>query len=1327
MLQLLMGLAACGLVFASSSAAASVPLADEGVLPMKDGRPLNFDFETGDLRDWTVEGEAFLKQPIEGDVVVKRRSDNKSNHQGKYWIGGFERFGDKPKGKLISTPFQVTHPWASFLVAGGTYIDTCVEIVDAQWNEVLFRASGLEEENLKRVAVDLTRHQGKMILIRISDQQTGHWGHVNFDDFRFHSTKPKVDKRPQQVLTADNYPNAGMKPEESAKAMTVPEGFNVTLFAGEPDVRQPIAFCQDDRGRLWVAEAYCYPRRQKPGEERDRILIFEDTNGDGKFDKRTVFMEKLNLVSGLEYGFGGLWVGAAPHLLYIPIDASGDKPAGPPKIILDGWGYQDTHETLNTFCWGPDGWLYGCHGVFTHSKVGAPNTPDAQRTKINAGIWRLHPQKHTFEVFAEGTSNPWGLDYNKDGQFFIEACVIPHCFHIIQGARYQRQAGSHFNPYTYADIGTIADHFHYLGANPHGGNNKSDAAGGGHAHCGLMVYEGGTWPKEYHGQLFMGNIHGRRINMDRLTRRGSGYVASHGPDFLLANDAWARFINLQYGPDGNVYLIDWYDQQACHRNEPEIWDRTNGRIYKISHRSTQGKETDLKKLGGDLSKLDVGQLNKLLTHENQWYVRHARRVLMEKQSQTAMGKSQVIIPVNLERNQTITANSKLPEYVQAWQIQLACEDKSADANLVDQLTQQARGETTPVTRLYLASALQRIPADKRWDILAALLKHGEDKTDHNLPLMYWYAAEPLAELDMARALHLAVNAEVPILGFMVRRIGAMERSDAIETVVATLARTEKPEQQRIIMAGLATTLKGRRDVVAPPSWTKAQAALLLSKDENVMQEALQLGVTFHNPEALQEMMRRAQATTETVAIRQGSLRTLIQSKEKPVGPLLLKLLDDVALRGEVIRGLAAFDQAETAAAILKHLPTLNSTERREAVATLSSRVAWAKELLNAVSDKRLPMADVPADVVRQLRQLNDTALNEQITTVWGVVRNSPADRLKQIASMKKQITAGYQEPVDLALGRALYQKTCAQCHQLFGTGGKVGPDITGSNRANLDYLLENIYDPNAVIPKEYAATFFVTKDGRSITGIVKERNAKTVTVMTATETLTLALDDIDGEKPSDVSMMPEDQMKPFSLLEIRSLISYLQSPVQTPLAATQDNAASFFNGKDLTGWVGDTKLWKVENGEIVGTSPGIKKNEFLKSEMQVGDFRLTLKVKLMPNKENSGIQFRSEAQAGGDVKGYQADIGQGWWGKLYEEHGRALLTKNDGDQFVKKDDWNEYVIEARGSVIKTFINGNACVNLDDPKGAKKGIIAFQIHSGGPMEVRFKDVKLEVLK
>ncbi len=430
------------------AASAQTPPPDGGVLPVgADGKPLNLDFETGTLKDWTAEGKAFDGQPIKGDTVAPRRSDSKSQHQGQYWIGTYEKLGDKPQGTLTSAPFKITHPWASFLVGGGPWMETCVELVLKEKNEVFFRASGMEEENLRRVVVDLQPHKGKEMFIRIVDKHAGHWGHVNFDDFRFHDKKPNFPPRPGAV--SDAFKHNGLPPQKAAQAMTVPEGFDVTLFAGEPDVMQPIALALDDRGRVWVAEAYSYPIRRKDKDAKDRIVIFEDTKGTGKFDKRTVFMEGLNLVSGLEVGFGGVWIGAAPYLIYVPMKEERSphapregkphaereeyitKPAGKPQILLDGWGYQDTHETLNSFIWGPDGWLYGCHGVFTHSKVGKPGTPDKERVPLNAGVWRYHPTRHKFEVFAHGTSNPWGLDFNDYGQAFVSSTsssttLLPH-------------------------------------------------------------------------------------------------------------------------------------------------------------------------------------------------------------------------------------------------------------------------------------------------------------------------------------------------------------------------------------------------------------------------------------------------------------------------------------------------------------------------------------------------------------------------------------------------------------------------------------------------------------------------------------------------------------------------------------------------------------------------------------------------------------------------------------------------------------------------------------------------------------------------------------
>jgi len=1307
-----------------------------------DGKPLNLDFETGTLKDWTADGEAFVGQPIKGDTVHPRRGDMRSEHQGEYWIGGYERLGDRPTGTLTSVPFRVTHPWCSFLVGGGPHPETSVEIYRKDGNALIQRVSGLEEENLKRAVVDLTPHLGKEIYIRLVDRHTGHWGHVNFDDFRFHAAKPDVPvrKNPQALPPPDSYKHAGLSPQDAARAMTVPPGFEVKLFAGEPDVHQPIGFCLDDRGRLWVAEAYCYPQRQPEGQGKDRILIFEDADGDGKHDKRTVFMEGLNLVSGIEYGFGGLWVGAAPYLMYIPI--KDDKPAGEPKLLLDGWGWQDTHETLNSFIWGPDGWLYGCHGVFTHSRVGKPGTPDKDRIPINAGIWRYHPTRHVFEVFAHGTSNPWGFDFNDWGQAFCEACVIPHNWHIVQGARYHRQAGSHFNPYTFDDIKTIAEHRHYVGPNPHGGNNRSDSAGGGHAHCGTMIYLGGTWPAEYRNQMFMGNIHGRRLNVDRLTPKGSGYVASRAPDFLFANDAWARFINLRYGPDGNVFLIDWYDEQACHHNDPRIWNRSNGRIYKICWKAA-------KPLAGvDLSKAADKELLDHVFNNNDWYVRHSRRLLHERAAERklepAMQEALANIALQHEdetrrlrglwaayvaggldaplARRLLDANS---EHLRAWTARLVLDDPKLTDETWKQLLARAEGDPSPVVRLALAGGAQRLPLERRWELLGRLLVHPEDATDHNLPLMYWYAAEPLADVDPARALELGCRSRIGlVLEFMARKLAVLGRPETLEIIADRLKTLDDASKQLAILRGTNEGLRGRRQAPMPPSWPAAFALLGKSSEKQVLDHAFALAVTFGDPQALARLRETLTSTQAPLTSRNNALSALLNVRDKDLAPILHGLLADNSLRGPALKGLASYDDPKTPTVILQGYAEFTPSEKRDALTTLAARPAYGKALLDAVAARKIPSSDISADIVRQLRNLGDAELDQRIADVWGVVRSTPAERLQAMRRTRNLIVSAGPAP-DLALGRAVYARTCMSCHTLFGVGSNVGPDITGANRASLDYLLENVLDPSAVIPKEYSATIIRMSDGRIITGIVKGETPAALTVVTQNETLTLPREEIEAVKPSATSLMPDDQLKPMTNHEIRSLFAYLQSPNQTPMLATRENARDFFNGKDLNNWDGDKKLWSVENGEIVGRSPGLKHNEFLKSHMVAGDFRLTLKVKLTPNKENSGIQFRSEALPGGDVKGYQADIGQGWWGKLYEEHGRAVLSNKSGEPHVKVDDWNDYEIIAEGSRIKTFINGKPCVDLDDPPGARRGIFALQLHSGGPLEIRFKDLKLEV--
>jgi putative membrane-bound dehydrogenase-like protein len=783
-----------------------------GILPKKAGKVLNLSFESGTLKDWKATGDAFASPLIGADASSIYENDQRTGLTGKYFIssGGTKNY--KKTGTITSVPFTVTHPFASFKVSGGALQDTRVEIVRADNNKVIFQITGSGRANLQPVVVDLKGQLNKQIFIRVIDKETGisqipyigddKFSHINFDDFEFYASRPNFpnELKPSDIIILpplDPVINAGLSGEKAAAAMTPKKGFTVKLAAAEPDIVRPISFTIDARGRLWVVEAHTYPVRAPEGQGKDRVLIMEDTDGDGKLDKRTIFAENLNLVSAIEVGMGGVWLGAAPNLLFIPIDAKTDKPAGPPQVVLDGWGYQDTHEMLNNLRWGPDGWLYGTHGVFTQSNVGAPGATDAQRVRLNGGVWRYHPTKKKFELFAEGTSNPWGIDFNDYGQAFVTVCVIPHMFHVIQGARYLRQAGNHFNPYTYDDIKQIGDHVHWIGdRGPHAGNFRSNSKGGGHAHAGAMIYLGSeNWPAEYRNNIFMNNIHGSRVNMDILKRSGSGFVASHGQDFLLTNDSWSQWLNLKYDQNGSVFAIDWYDKNQCHSPNPDVHQKTMGRIFKISHETDKWVKVDLYKATDQ--ELVNYQLNK-----NEWYVRQARQILQERGPNEKVHKALKEILVNnpdatrklralwtlhvtkgLEEKDLLDLLGNENEYVRGWAIQILAEDENPSDAALQRFAELAVSDKSQLVRLYLTSALERTDPAKRWKVIEGLVQHAEDKDDHNLPLMYWYALEPMVKTDMNRALEIAMKAKEPkILQYTTQRIAAINTPESKKTL-----------------------------------------------------------------------------------------------------------------------------------------------------------------------------------------------------------------------------------------------------------------------------------------------------------------------------------------------------------------------------------------------------------------------------------------------------------------------------------------------------------------------------------------------------------------
>jgi putative membrane-bound dehydrogenase-like protein len=587
-------------------------------------------------------------------------------------------------------------------------------------------------------------------------------------------------------------PDAPTPANQAAAKMTLPAGFHAILFAGEPDVVKPIAMTTDDRGRLWVAESHSYPHWITDGKDgKDRILIFEDRKSTGHFESCKVFSDHATNLSGIAVGFGGVWLCSTPNLLFIPLKPNGNEPAGPPVVVLDGWDLKAKHNVFNQLVWGPDGWLYGCNGILSNSRVGKPGTPDAKRVAFNCGVWRYHPVEKRFEVVASGTTNPWGLDFDDRGEAFITNCVIKHLFHVIPGAHYERMYGQDLDADSYGLMESCADHIHWAGGawtSSRGGVGAHGEAGGGHAHAGAMIYLGDNWPDAYRGHIFMCNLHGNRVNQDILERVGSGYVAHHGKDFLFGNDPWFRGLALMYGPDGGVYVSDWCDTGECHNYEHIT--PTTGRIYKV----TYGKPAAV---NVDVAKLSDEELVKLQLHKNEWWARHARRLLQERANDGKLDRKLVqslLVKMMSEEKETPRrlralwtlygiggldeqALTKLlddaDETVRGWAVRLLLEDEKASEAVTTKLAEMAHTDKSASVRLALASALQRLPAASRWPIAEGLASHEEDSKDANLPLMIWYGIEEIVPTNPDRAAALLVKARIPLVReYIARRIAA---------------------------------------------------------------------------------------------------------------------------------------------------------------------------------------------------------------------------------------------------------------------------------------------------------------------------------------------------------------------------------------------------------------------------------------------------------------------------------------------------------------------------------------------------------------------------
>lgn len=936
--------------------------------------------------------------------------------------------------------------------------------------------------------------------------------------------------------------------EESVEEMTIKEGFQVNAYASEPMITQPMAFCWDDRGRMWIAENRDYESRRDgfSGSGDSRILIIEDTDRDGKADSRKVFIEGIAFPAAIAVGFGGVFVGAPPNLLFIP-DKDGDDEGDEDEIevLLTGWGIRDRHETINSLHWGPDGWLYGLEGFATASKIRKPigdgkiyrhndafpeDLLEADGVDINGGVWRYHPTKKIFEAVAHGFSNPWGIDYDAMGQLFISACVIPHIFHVIPGGIYHRQGGQHFSPYVYEDIQTIVDHRHRS------------------AHGGARFYLSDAFPESERGRLFMANIHEHAVLSDVMEPKGSGFVAHHGDDFMLANNAqWIGF-SMEIGPEGGMYVLDWHDADICGQ---EVLHKETGRVFRITPTISQAENWEGRY--SDLNDFSDLELAKLQESKSVWHARRAR-VILQYRAHTGSIDDEAIdylertyadhesleyrlramwglnLVGGLSKSSLVEALKDKEEYVRSWAIQLLCEDKDAAEEAIEQFEKLAASDPSPVVRLYLAAALQRIPIQHRWTIGRHLMDHEEDQTDHNIPKMIWFGMEPAIASDIDRGLELALESKIPALSTYIAR-----RSVDANALPKLIELTQKESSNQLnLLSGLQAELESRSDLKAPPEWESAYVKLRANqKTRDIAREIAQ---QFGDLEAAGELMSLLHDENSTVEQKRSAINGLAGRQWPALKSLLPKLIRDPDLGIEAIRAIAQYDDNLLGRQLYRNYFNLEQAQKTEAIQTMASRRTYANILVDGIKNDKIPRSDVPAYVARQLRRVMGNGFVE----VWGPIDDINADIDAQYLKYKELLSDNALSAANTLNGKSIYQRTCSACHKMFGEGGNIGPDITGSNRTNLDYLLTNILEPNAEVIDEYRMVIVTMRDGRTHIGnIASENDRQMVINVVGQDALVINKSEVQSREDTPNSMMPTGLLNTLSDQEVIDLTAYL--------------------------------------------------------------------------------------------------------------------------------------------------------------------------------------------
>jgi putative membrane-bound dehydrogenase-like protein len=961
-------------------------------------------------------------------------------------------------------------------------------------------------------------------------------------------------------------------PEVALSKMQMADGLKATIVASEPLVRQPVAIDFDDRGRLWVIQYLQYPnpaglnrikvdRFSRTQYDRipeppprgpngaDKITILEDKNGDGRADKAHDFISGLNLSTGFAFGDQGVYVLQAPYLLHYKDANQDDIPDSDPQVLLTGFGMDDAHSLANSLTWGNDGWLYGLQGSTVTAKI--------RGIEFQQGIWRYHPPTDRFELYAEGGGNMWGLDLDRSGNLIASTNFGPHiALDVLQDAYYWKQFGKHgplHNPFAYG-------HFDHM---------RHENPKGGHVTAGGIFYQADQWPLKYRGKYIGANVLSHWVSAFDLIPDGSTFKTKQTDLILNSHDPWFAPNDLALGVDGNIYVADWHDERMAHPDPDADWDRTNGRIYMIKSIADQRPGMGLT---DDISKLGTAELVDGLSSANLAIVCRSRRILKERHDKESISllKSAWDHPNTTEQIRREILWTMISQQSQEIKASIVTDDllkdclKQSDAvirrsaiqfigdrnttvstDLEKALTESIQKETDLRILGQYAATSGRLGSIVIWE--SVVKRSSSVSNDPQLALRLWWSSEKIARShlkQMAESLEQLDHENIPVIDQTIIprfiQMLANQGGDFAGDWLAKIIKSSKSLRNKRL-AIILESLRGASPKLTGKMWSDYITKAYGDESGNIIvwEIAARMGQTKPREDASKiSVQGQSSIPDKTLA---AYLITAADLKWEDWSSLCLSSLKahSPITRAAAWQAMGRLMSDREIDVMIKEYPASSNSMKAQIRDLLLTRPDACQKLLESVESGRIPKADFDLNQVARMESLGSLVLKEKAFRIWGRVQSAtPEERLAEVRRLNNDLRAA---DGDLAKGRVLFTNHCGRCHKLNGEGNAIGPELTGANRTDRQWLLTSLVDPSGVVRKEYQSQILEMKDGRVMDVLIISQTGGLLKVIDSQgkEFQVIAGEVID-RRDSPTSLMPDGLYKLFRPQELRDLFAYLQ-------------------------------------------------------------------------------------------------------------------------------------------------------------------------------------------